>query len=51
MLLLIADYVDEATKSEVANMGALKMLVDVCEQIKPALSFTDSIVCMEGDGA
>lgn len=27
-----------------------KMLVDVCQCVKPALSFTDAIVCMEGDG-
>jgi uncharacterized protein (DUF362 family)/NAD-dependent dihydropyrimidine dehydrogenase PreA subunit len=27
-----------------------KMLVDICEFVKPELSFIDAIVCMEGDG-
>ncbi len=27
-----------------------KMLVDICEYVKPELSFIDAIVCMEGDG-
>lgn len=27
-----------------------KMLVDICECVKPELSFIDAIVCMEGDG-
>lgn len=27
-----------------------RMLVDICEFVKPALSITDAIVCMEGDG-
>ncbi len=27
-----------------------KMLVDICDCVKPELSFIDAIVCMEGDG-
>jgi len=27
-----------------------KMLVDICEYVKPELSFIDAIVCMEGNG-
>jgi uncharacterized protein (DUF362 family)/NAD-dependent dihydropyrimidine dehydrogenase PreA subunit len=27
-----------------------KMLVDICEYVKPTVSFMDAIICMEGDG-